>query len=105
MREALIRATITLLPTVTSYRASGWRSVCRFDSIVAADGSDVFGIEIELLGRNRLEPGETAECRLRLWASDTLPGRVVAGTRIVILEGSGEVARGEVVSFTQREPA
>jgi hypothetical protein len=105
MSEAIITAAIKLLPTVTSYRASGWRGVCRFDSIVAADGSDVFGIAIDLLGRNRLEPGETAECRLRLWASDALPGRVVAGTRIVIFEGVREVARGEVVSFTQGEPA
>lgn len=101
MSAAIIHAVIQLLPGVSGHRASGWRSVCRFDSIVATDGADVFGVEVELLGPDRIEPGERADCRLRLWAADNLPGPVAAGTSLLILEGTKEVATGQVVSFTK----
>lgn len=89
---------LTLLPAAGRARASGYRSVCRFEGIIASDGSDLVGFELEFVDSGRLEPGETAPARMRLWADSLLPDLIPPGTSFTIYEGLREVGIGEVVT-------
>ena len=71
--------------------------MCRFESIVARDGSELFGFEATVIDGNELVPGSVGECWLRLWAGDQLGRPVPVGTTFHIFEGHEEVAVGEVM--------
>jgi hypothetical protein len=86
---------------VGGHRASGWRATCRFDSTAATDGADLFGVQIDVVGPSRIDPGEVVLCVLRLWATEVLPGPIEAGTHLTIFEGAKQVAIGTVVSFAE----
>lgn len=105
MTQVLIPARIRLHPTVAHGRATGYRSTCIFEGVLALDGAERFGFEMELLDRGRIEPGETARCTLRLWAGDQLPGDLVAGTEIRFLDGASEVGVGEVLETASNASA
>lgn len=90
---------IRLHPDVSGSRVSGWRGLCRIANL--AD----FGVEMELVGRSELHPGEQSECRLRMWAADFLSNPIKSGTPLLLLEGGRQVAGGEVISFTSADDA
>lgn len=101
MRLAILHAVLRLLPSASGHRHSGWRAVCRFDGVTATDGAGVFGVEVQLPGQDHIEPGEEARCELHLWAAADLSGPIAVGTGLQLMEGTHEVARGEVTSFTE----
>lgn len=101
MSTALVLATVHLAESMGGHRSSGWRATCRFDSLTTADGADLLGVEIAVVGPSRIEPGEELLCVLRLWAADVLPGPIGAGTQLAIFEGGRQVADGAVVSFAE----
>ena len=97
MTVVLVPALIRLHLTVAGGRRTGYRSTCVFEGVVATDGAERFGFELQLVDRERIEPGDTARCRLRVWAGDALPTGLAPGTEIRFFEGVTEVAVGEVL--------
>lgn len=98
MSESVLRARIWLLPAATRSRASGWRCVCRFEGIVATDGAEVIGVEVQMAGQGQLDPGDASDCHLRFWAAEVLPAPIPPGTPLWLLEGPKEVAAGVVLA-------
>lgn len=92
--EVIVPVEITLLPETGGALASGYRATCKFEGILS---SDLFGIELKLANRPRLEPGETARGSLYLWADNALPESIPTGTTFSINEGHKMVGTGIVI--------
>jgi len=66
--------------------------------LTTTDGAEVIGVEVQMEGRDHLDPGDTSDCELRFWAADVLPEPIQPGTSLWLLEGAKEVAAGEVLA-------